>query len=661
MENNNVSQIRDLINKLNYYTKKYDEGNPEISDFEWDNLYFLLQKLEKQTNNYYEDSPTQKINYQVVNKLNKVKHNHPMLSLDKTKDLNEVSDFLKNSDWIAMLKMDGLTCSLKYIDGFLVSAETRGDGIIGEDILHNILQVKNVPKKISYKNELIIDGEIICTYKNFDNFKEEYKNPRNFASGSIRLLDSKDCSERNLTFVAWDIINKVTDEEDYLYKKLTFLELLNFTIVPFIRGSKSSSLDFDEVINRLKEIAKELSYPIDGVVFKIDNIKEYISKGRTDHHFKGGLAYKFYDEMYDTKLIDVEWTMGRTGILTPVAIFEPIEIDGTKISRASLHNVSIMKKTLHKDIICCGWKGQKIQVFKANQIIPQIGWAEEDIDGLTKSYIDFPHICPVCGGNVEVVENLDSNTQVLVCKNPKCEGKLINKLEYMLGKRGLDAKGISKATLEKLIEWGWIKRLQDVFELQQYEKEWKNIRGFGEKSVSNILQSISECTNCNLESVISAAGIPLIGRSIAKTLSKRFSSYDTFKEAVNGSFNFSEIDGFGFEMNKSLKTFDYSEIDFIVKKYLKITNNIIDDNKNTNKLKNLIFCITGKLNKYKNREELVRKIEENGGKTVSSMSKKVNYLINNDINSQSSKNVYAKNNNIEILTEEELDKKFFMD
>ena len=661
MENNNVSQIRDLINKLNYYTKKYDEGNPEISDFEWDNLYFLLQKLEKQTNTYYEDSPTQKINYQVVNKLNKVKHNHLMLSLEKTKDLNEVSDFLKNSDWIAMLKMDGLTCSLRYIDGFLVSAETRGDGVIGEDILHNILQVKNVPKKINYKNELIIDGEIICTYKNFDNFKEEYKNPRNFASGSIRLLDSKDCSERNLTFVAWDIINKVTDEEDYLSKKLTFLELLNFTTVPFIRGSKSSSLDFDEVINRLKEIAREMSYPIDGVVFKIDNIKEYISKGRTDHHFKGGLAYKFYDEMYDTKLIDVEWTMGRTGILTPVAIFEPIEIDGTKISRASLHNVSIMKKTLHKDIICCGWKGQKIQVFKANQIIPQIGWAEEDIDGLTKSYIDFPHICPVCGGNVEVVENLDSNTQVLVCKNPKCEGKLINKLEYMLGKRGLDAKGISKATLEKLIEWGWIKRLQDVFELQQYEKEWKNIRGFGEKSVSNILQSISECTNSNIESVISAAGIPLIGRSIAKTLSKRFSSYDTFKEAVNGSFNFSEIDGFGFEMNKSLKTFDYSEIDFIVKKYLKITNNIIDDNKNTNKLKNLIFCITGKLNKYKNREELVRKIEENGGKTVSSMSKKVNYLINNDINSQSSKNVYAKNNNIEILTEEELDKKFFMD
>lgn len=273
--------------------------------------------------------------------------------------------------------------------------------------------------------------------------------------------------------------------------------------------------------------------------------------------------------------------------------------------------------------------------------------------------IEIPKTCPICQAPTIIKDN--NGVKTLWCSNEQCNGRLVNKICNFLGKKGLDAKGISKATLEKLIEWGWIKQLQDVFELQQYEKEWKNIRGFGEKSVSNILQSISECTNCNLESVISAAGIPLIGRSIAKTLSKRFSSYDTFKEAVNGSFNFSEIDGFGFEMNKSLKTFDYSEIDFIVKKYLKITNNIIDDNKNTNKLKNLIFCITGKLNKYKNREELVRKIEENGGKTVSSMSKKVNYLINNDINSQSSKNIYAKNNNIEILTEEELDKKFFMD
>lgn len=650
MESNNISQIRDLINKLNYYTKKYDEGNPEISDSEWDNLYFKLQDLERVYHTYCEDSPTQRVNYQVVNKLNKVEHNHLMLSLDKTKDLKEINNFIGNKDHIAMAKMDGLTCSLKYINGKLVSAETRGNGIIGEDILHNALQVKNIPNKINFTQELIVDGEIICTYEDFKKFSKEYKNPRNFASGSIRLLDSKECAMRSLSFIAWDCI-KGAEECEFMYEKLDKLAILGFEIVPYTRDTTRQY-----EVDALVEICKKVGYPIDGIVFKYNNITEYNAAGKTDHHFKGGMAYKFYDEEYETTLQDIEWTMGRTGVLTPVAVFEPIEIDGSVVSRASLSNISILKETLEKP-----YKGQKVWVSKRNMIIPKIERAEKDIDGLTKSYIDFPHICPVCGGNVEVIKNLNSDTQVLVCKNPKCEGKLINKLEHMLGKKGLDAKGISKATLEKLIEWGWIKRPRDVFELQQYEKEWKNIRGFGEKSVSNILQSISECANCNLESVISAAGIPLIGRSIAKTLSKRFSSYDTFKEAVNGSFNFSEIDGFGFEMNKSLKTFDYSEIDFIVEKYLKITNNVINDNKNTNKLKNLIFCITGKLNKYKNREELVKKIEENGGKTVSSMSKKVNYLINNDINSQSSKNIYAKNNNIEILTEEELDKKFFMD
>ena len=271
------------------------------------------------------------------------------------------------------------------------------------------------------------------------------------------------------------------------------------------------------------------------------------------------MAYKFYDEMYETKLKDVEWTMGRTGVLTPVAIFDTIDIDGTEVSRASLHNVSIMEKTLHKMNVC-GWKGQKLQIFKANQIIPQIGWAEEDIDGLTKSYISFPHICPICGGNVETVENLDSDTQILVCKNPNCEGKLINKLEHMLGKKGLDAKGISKATLEKLIDFGWIKQLRDVFTLQSYAEEWKNIKGFGKKSVSNILQSISNCTNCNLESVISAAGIPLIGRTVAKTLSKKFSSYDTFREAIDGDFNFESIGGFGEMHDESRLLPDYVEV-----------------------------------------------------------------------------------------------------
>lgn len=662
MENNNISQIRDLINKLNYYTKKYDEGNPEINDKEWDNMYFELQDLENRTGLYFEDSPTQKVIFQEVNKLNKVEHNHPMLSLDKTKSIDAIKSFIGNKDCICMAKMDGLTCSLRYLDGKLVSAETRGNGVVGEDILHNALQVKNIPNKINYKDELIVDGEIICTYKDFEPFAAEYKNPRNFASGSIRLLNSKESASRNLTFVAWDVIKGLSQMSEelgvptLLTCKLAELNKLGFTVVPFHNCNKTDMEDFNSEYNRIgyvKQLAQNAQYPIDGLVFKYNNCDEYEEAGRTDHHFKGGLAYKFYDEEYETTLLDIIYDVSRFGQLTPVAVFEPIEIEGTLVEKASLHNLSVMEELLGNT----PYIGQKIWVIKSNQIIPQIVRSEKR--RIKINIIEIPKTCPICQASTIIKDN--NGVKTLWCSNEQCNGRLVNKICNFFGKKGLDAKGISKATLEKLIEWGWIKRLQDVFELQQYEKEWKNIRGFGEKSVSNILQSISECTNCNLESVISAAGIPLIGRSIAKTLSKRFSSYDTFKEAVNGSFNFSEIDGFGFEMNKSLKTFDYSEIDFIVKKYLKITNNVINDNKNTDRLKNLIFCITGKLNKYKNREELVRKIEENGGKTVSSMSKKVNYLINNDINSQSSKNVYAKNNNIEILTEEELDKKFFMD
>lgn len=642
------SIIRNLIDKLNYYTKKYDEGNPEISDKEWDDLYFELVKLENEKHIYFEDSPTQNINYQVVNKLNKIQHNHLMLSLDKTKDVNEIYSFIGDRKYICMSKMDGLTCSLKYVNGKLVSAETRGNGQIGEDILHNAFAVKNIPNKISFADELIVDGEIICTYKNFESFSDEYKNPRNFASGSIRLLDSEECAKRRLSFVAWDCI-KGLENEGYLSNKLIKLKELGFTTVPFVLNERK----IEDTIEKIKNESQKLSYPIDGVVFKYDNVQEYEKAGKTDHHFKGGMAYKFYDEMYETKLKDVEWTMGRTGVLTPVAIFDTIDIDGTEVSRASLHNVSIMKKTLHKMNVC-GWKGQKLQIFKANQIIPQIGWAEEDIDGLTKSYISFPHICPVCGGNVEIVESLDSGTQILVCKNPNCEGKLINKLEHMLGKKGLDAKGISKATLEKLIDFGWIKQLRDVFTLQSYAEEWKNIKGFGEKSVSNILQSISNCTNCNLESVVSAAGIPLIGRTVAKTLSKRFSSYDTFREAIDGDFNFESIGGFGYEMNKSLKTFDYTEMDYIVNNYLHIEDNIEENENNSKVLNNLTFCVTGKLKEYKNRDELIKFIENNGGKVVSTISKNVNYLINNDINSTSSKNKKAKEYGIPIISEVEL-------
>ena len=359
---NYENEIRELINKINYYTKLYDEGKPEISDKEWDNLYFKLVALESKTGIYFEDSPIQRISYQVVNKLNKVEHSHPMLSLDKTKDINDIKSFIGSKNYIAMAKMDGLTCSLTYENGKLIKAETRGNGIIGEDILHNALQVKNIPNKINYKNRLVIDGEIICTYKDFEPFANEYKNPRNFASGSIRLLDSKESASRNLSFITWDLIEGFTDN-DFLSTRLIELRNIGFTIVPFY-----CNRDIEESVELIKKDCKDLGYPIDGIVFKYDEVKEYNAVGRTDHHFKGGLAYKFYDEEYETTLEDIEWTMGRTGQISPIALFKTLDIDGTEVSRASLSNISIMKKTLGEN----PFVGQTLLVSKRNQIIPKI-------------------------------------------------------------------------------------------------------------------------------------------------------------------------------------------------------------------------------------------------------------------------------------------------
>lgn len=643
------NKIRDLINNLNYYTKKYDEGHPEISDKEWDDMYFHLQDLENFYGIYYEDSPTQKVNFQIVNELKKVTHNHPMLSLDKTKDIKEIEKFVGNKDYICMAKLDGLTCSLRYLDGKLISAETRGNGIVGEDVLHNVLQIKNVPKKINFKEELIVDGEVLCTYEDFEYYKDEYKNPRNFASGGIRLLDSKESASRRLSFIAWDCIKGL--KEETLSGKLIQLEKLGFTIVPFEINLPEYTLE--SIINQVKNSSKNI-FPTDGLVFKYDDCNEYEATGRTDHHFKGGIALKFYDEEYETSLLDIKWTMGRTGVLTPVAIFEPIDIDGTEVSRASLHNISVAQETLHTNFATIGWRGQHIKVAKMNMIIPQITEAEEDSDGLTKFYFNIPKICPICNKLTEIKK--ENNSEMLYCENPQCEGKLVNRIEHFFGKKGLDAKGISKATIEKLINWGWVNRISDMFELSAHETEWKNISGFGEKSVNNILQSIRESCNTNFESIISSAGIPLIGRTVARDLSKKFDGYSEFREAIKNGFDFTQYGGYGYEMQKAISEFDYNELDNIVEKYLTIKKN--NDIINTEKLKDITFCITGKVNIWKNRDELSQTIMSLGGKVVGSVSKNVNYLINNDITSNSSKNLKAKDLGIKIISEQDFQKMF---
>lgn len=643
---NKEEKIKQLITFLNYHTVLYDKGYPQISDYEWDKKYFELVNLENETGIYYKDSPTQKINYEVKNQLNKVTHSHPMLSLDKTKDINEIKSFIKDKEYIVMAKMDGLTCSLTYKNGRLVAAETRGNGIIGEDILHNALVVKNIPNKIDYKNTLVVDGEIICDYNTFEEFKNDYKNPRNFASGSIRLLDSKECEKRKLSFVAWDVIQGFTDN-DFLSTRLIELKNIGFTIVPFQVGNETENEEIEHSIEEIKRYCKD-KYPIDGIVFKYDKVKEYLAEGRTDHHFKGGIAFKFYDDLYETTLKDVEYTMGRTGQLTPVAIYDDVDIDGTICNRASLHNISIMKEILHG----YGWKNQKVSIAKMNMIIPQIISAQEE-DEFTKIYFHYPMTCPICGERTSI--HNDNGSEVLYCDNPNCSGKLLNRFEHFLGKKGLDIKGISKATIEKLMDWGWLNTYQDIFLLKQVRDKWIKKPGFGVASVDKILNAIEETKeNITLDKIIAAAGIPEIGSRVAKDLAQHYETWADFRAETN----FLQYDGIGEVMNNNILTFDYDDLnlDYTVNLHLKIKKKEITKIENNTSIEGKVFCITGSLNKdghFKNRATLQADIESRGGKVVSSMSSKVDYLINNDINSTSSKNKAAIAAKKPIITEED--------
>ena len=652
MEETKLLNLIDLANNL---ARDYESGHPIVSDKEWDDLYFQIQELEEKLGIYYKHSPTQHIPYDVVNQLNKVEHGHKMLSLQKTKDLSEIEKFLDNRDSLIMLKMDGLTCSLTYIDGELVSAETRGNGIVGEDVLHNALQIRSIPNYIpKISGKLVVDGEIICTAKNFEMFASDYKNSRNFAAGSIRLLDSKECAKRKLSFVAWDVIEGL-DEYDLLSERFSHIRNYGFDIVPYCFypawDANDEQVSLDTMIDHLKIRAEEFGYPIDGAVAKFNSISYGKTLGETSHHFKNAMAYKFYDETYETELIDIEWTMGRTGVLTPVAVFKPIDIDGSTVERASLHNVSIMIETLHG----YGWKGQKVEVFKANMIIPQIASAELD-DDRCKYYFERVMECPVCGH--EVILKNDNGTTFAVCSNDTCEGKLINRLDHFCGKKGLDIKGLSKATLEKVIDWGWVSNRHRLFMLKYYRDEWINKPGFGEKSVDKILTAIETASNTEFHQYLSSLGIPLIGVSASKELAKHFKNYAALRIAMENDFKFYELPNFGIEMHRALYNYDWLEADAMIGEHSVTFKDSITETVQDTSLDGLTFVITGKLNHFKNRDAIKDKIESLGGKVTGSVSKNTSYLINNDKDSTSSKNKSAKSLGIPILSEEDFIKTF---
>ena len=639
---NLLEEIKMQIAQLNMWTKAYEEGHPIVSDKKWDEAYFRLVDLENKANIHLPNSPTQKVVYEVQTELKKVTHNHPMLSADKTKDWDKFVQYFGNKDVIGMLKLDGLTLSLRYIDGHLVSAETRGDGEIGEDVTMNATTIASIPKYIDYTDELIIDGEIICRYCDFTAFSGEYANPRNFAAGSIRLLDPNECKKRNLTFVAWHVVKGLTND---VAKNLNHLVGLGFLTTPW-----TSSFDWDAK-EYLIDCAKELSYPIDGLIGRFMDREYGDSLGATSHHSKAIYAFKFYDETVQARLNTIKWQIGRSGVLTPIACFDPIEIEGTIVERASLHNYSVMRETLGP----CAYIGEPLQVYKSNQIIPQILPVDDKwrydygyvVSHCGVSANDEPEFCPCCGKPV-YRRISESGVENYYCENPQCKGRLVERLEHFCDrKKGLDIRGLSEQTLEKLVDWKWVESIKDLYNLSSRQGEWKNKLGFGEKSVDNILVAIENSKHTTLEKFISAIGIPLIGERVSKILAEKCENWETFRNLIEkDSFSFEEWDGFGYEMNRELKHFNYDEADELAKIF---TFTVVEKTGN-DVLKGKTFVITGKLSRK--RDEIKVEIESLGGKVGSSITAKTDYLIANQPENTTKYNT-ALAKGVPIITEEE--------
>ena len=625
-----IKELAELLNKAS--DTYYNTGNTIMEDRKFDALVEELRKLEQETGFVMATSPTHKVGYEIKSDLQKVTHNHPMLSLAKTKDWNEFIQYFRNKDVIGMLKMDGLTCSLRYINGELVSAETRGNGEIGEDILHNIKTVKTVPQKIPYKDELIVDGEIICTYDDFKPFVSEYKNPRNFASGSIRLLDSNECAKRPLTFVAWNVIKGFEGENSFL-KKLDLIEKQGFTVVPW-----TSSFDWDAK-DFLIEQAKKYGYPIDGLVGRFDDIKYGESLGATSHHSNAAYAFKFGDETYETVLRDVEWNTTRTGIIAPVAIFDEVDLDGALTTRATLHNLSIIEQ-LELGI------GDTITVYRSNMVIPKID------DNLTRSNtLKIPKTCPCCGKPTEV--KYTDNSKVLVCTNPDCAAKKLAQFIHFVSRKCMNIDGLSDRTLEVLISHGFINNYRDIYHLTDHKDKLYMLDGMGKKSVNNLLKNIENSRNVKLENFIAALGIPNIGLSAAKTISARFGgNYREFSGAIGNMYNFTELDDFGAIMNQSLYEWIGHNID-VMRDIAREMHFIVEEEKSVedNYFTGKNICVTGKLNNF-TRDSINEKIASVGAKAVSSVSKNTDFLITNEA-SGSAKFKKAMELGIPTITEQD--------
>jgi DNA ligase (NAD+) len=612
-----------------------------MSDYDYDNMFDQLKELENETGFIMVDSPTQSVGYEVKSKLNKITHSHPMLSLEKTKSVDELIKFAGDKDCLLMLKLDGLTISLEYNDGKLTKAESRGDGLVGEDILHNAFTFKNIPKQINHAGKLIVDGEAIITYKDFEEINsrlsddEKYKNPRNLVSGSVRQLDSEVASSRNIRFVAWKCIEGLQSNSHI--QSLLDLDSLGFDVVPYVEFNNAmhNNDHLECLCGNLKNIAKQLSYQIDGLVLGYDDIEYGKSLGATGHHLRSQIAFKFYDEEVLTTLTDVEWTMGKTGCLTPTAVFDTCEIDGTDVSRASLHNVSIFKE-LQLGI------GDEITVYKANQIIPQLR------ENLTKSNtLSIPNTCPICGESTQIIK--ENKSEILYCANSRCKGKLLGRLSNFVSKPSMNIDGLSEATLEKFIENGWLENFIDIYYLNEHKDEIINMDGFGQKSWNKLCESIEKSKTVKLENFIVALGIPNVGKSASKAISKAFNGDAIeFAHRTFYGFDFTQLQDFGETMNDNIIEYVHENLD-IIDDLIHLLNFIQPERNEINcLLQGKTIVVTGSLNHF-TRTEIQENLEKLGAKVSGSISKKTDYLIAGE--NAGSKLDKAQELGISVLTE----------
>lgn len=642
---NQTERMKELVELLNKAGRAYYQEDREIiSNYEYDKLYDELEALEEETGITLAGSPTVSVGYEAVNALPKETHETPMLSLDKTKEIEVLKNFVGNQKTVLSWKMDGLTIVLTYQDGKLKKAVTRGNGIVGEVITNNAKVFKNVPLQIAYQGELILRGEAIISYSDFEKINKQiedvdakYKNPRNLCSGSVRQLNNEITAKRNVYFYAFSLVRaEGVNFNNSRACQFEWLKTQGFDIVEY---RMVDSKNLEETIQYFSDKISTNDFPSDGLVALYDDIAYGDSLGSTAKFPRNAFAFKWKDEIRETTLKEIEWSPSRTGLINPVAIFEPVELEGTTVSRASVHNISILKE-LELGI------GDRIEVYKANMIIPQIA------ENLTRSRnLTIPEFCPVCKKTTKIQKSND--VEVLICTNPECQAKKIKSFTLFVSRDAMNIDGLSEATLEKFILNGFIKEFGDIYELERYKDAIIEMDGFGEKSYENLIENIKKSSHTTLPMLVYALGIANIGVANAKVLCKEF-DYDLQKLMRADEETISQIEGIGSVIAKSVTDYFKNEENQRKLEHL-LTYLTFEEMKieTGNPLSGKQFVITGSVNQFENRSAMKEFIENRGGKVTGSVSKKTDYLINNDTESSSSKNKKAKELGIPILSEED--------